>query len=535
MSALLKNKKEINFTKKCILMSVISQEKNIILLNSFNNIPIIKLYTTNSSYENFIYSKIKGALCLFISNKDPKNKLYYFRIYDIRNYSILFNMELKNEHLKLFNQYSDEFYFLRLYDSYLGFKFNSKENGKKFYNLLKQDQNPEIIGQNEKALNIKPKEINKTIIRINDIIKNKLQKKFDKIPNKKGGWFSSGKKVENFQKMIINDKKGEFLNLSIIPEMHLLLKNMEVSQKCGKLLIFCNNSNLPKNFCQNIILKYECHFDFTNPKSNFKIIEKDFYNILNKILYSDILTNNMINCIKVRDKLLIFKKEHLKRIRKKQGLIQKKNTKISTKKTRDSRRGSRQGSDFSLLERLSIVEKNNGKRGSFSIQDSGKLIDILANKEKENKKEKNAYIHDKKTISELATGGFNMIDSDSDSNDEAGVKYFTDETEEKKPTPVKPTMKKSKTGEIAKVKNMMSIDNKNNNTNKKSIKKNKADIMSILGEGQMIMEIDEDEEKDNKKDINNYKNYYSNNENVSSKAAKSSMIDFLMNTQKSGK
>ena len=534
MSILPKNKKELNFTKKCILMSVISQEKNIILLNSFNTIPIVKLYTTNSNYENFIYSKIKGALCLFMNNKESKNKIYYLRIYDIKNYSILFNMELKHDHLKLFIQYSDDFYFLELYDSYLGFKFNTKENARKFSTLIKQDQNPEIIEQNEKALNIKSKEVSKTIIRINDIIKNKLQKNFEKTPNKKGGWFSSSKKIENFNKMVINDKKGEFLNLSIIPDIYLFLKNIEISQKCGKLLIFCNDSYLQKNICQNIILKYEPCFDFTNSRSNFKIIEKDFYNILNKALYTDILTNNMINVVKVKEKLQIFKREHNKRLKKKQGLIQKKNTKIVSKKSHDFRRGSRQGSDFSLLENMTIVEKSNSKRASFSIQDSGKLIDIFANKEKENKKEKHAYINDKKTISELATGGFNMInsDSDSDDNDEAGVKYFTDEKEEKKPTPAKPVMKKSKTGELGRVKNMINSDDKKKN--KSSNKKNKADIMSILGEGQVIMEIDEDEEKDNKKDaINNFSNYHSNN--LSSRGTKSSMIDFLMNTKKIGK
>lgn len=52
---------KLNFTRKCILMSVLSQEKNLILVNSFTNIPIVKLYTTNSYYENFIYTKIYGA------------------------------------------------------------------------------------------------------------------------------------------------------------------------------------------------------------------------------------------------------------------------------------------------------------------------------------------------------------------------------------------------------------------------------------------------------------------------------------------
>ena len=123
---------KINFTRKCILMSVISQEKNLILVNSFNNIPFVKLYTTNSYYKIFIYSKIKGALCFFV-NKDPNEKLFYLRIYDIKNYTMVFNIELKKEHLKYFIQFNDNFYFLQLRESLLGFQFNSKQNGKNFY------------------------------------------------------------------------------------------------------------------------------------------------------------------------------------------------------------------------------------------------------------------------------------------------------------------------------------------------------------------------------------------------------------------
>ena len=161
---------KINFTKKCILMSVISQEKNITLINSFNNIPIVKLYTANSYDENFIYSKIKGALCLFI-NKDETKNLFYLKIYDIRNYSIVFNIEIKKEYLKYFLQYNDDFYFLQLRESLIGFKFNSMKEGKNFYNILKVEPNPEIIEQNEKSKNIKQKEIIKIKNKVNEAIK----------------------------------------------------------------------------------------------------------------------------------------------------------------------------------------------------------------------------------------------------------------------------------------------------------------------------------------------------------------------------
>ena len=60
---------EINFTKRCILIAAINKDKNLILINSFQQIPIVKLYTADTSFENFIYSKIKGAFCLLMSRE----------------------------------------------------------------------------------------------------------------------------------------------------------------------------------------------------------------------------------------------------------------------------------------------------------------------------------------------------------------------------------------------------------------------------------------------------------------------------------
>ena len=105
---------EINFTKRCILMSVISQEKNIVLINSFHKIPIVKLFTADSTSENFIYSKIKGAFCLFMSKeKDPNNRKYFFRIYDLKDYSLLFNIEIRKEYMQYITQYGIKGIFFR--------------------------------------------------------------------------------------------------------------------------------------------------------------------------------------------------------------------------------------------------------------------------------------------------------------------------------------------------------------------------------------------------------------------------------------
>ena len=160
---------EINFTKRCILMSVISKEKNMILINSFHKIPIVKLFTADSNFENFVYSKIKGAFCLFMSKeRDIKNRKYYFRIYDLKDYSLLFNIEIKKEYIQYISQYKDDFYFMQLHQSFLGFQFLSKESGRVFFLLLNEDPKKEVIEQNEGSMNIKPKDLSKTLTKVID-------------------------------------------------------------------------------------------------------------------------------------------------------------------------------------------------------------------------------------------------------------------------------------------------------------------------------------------------------------------------------
>jgi len=533
---------KINFTRKCILMSVIAQEKNIVLVNSFNNIPFVKLYTTNSFYENFIYSKIKGALCLFI-NKDPNKNLFYLRIYDIQNYSIVFNMELKKEHIKLFTQYNDNFYFMQLRESLLGFKFNSKQSGKNFQNILKKEPNKEILEQNEKSKTIKSKELTKTIAKVNESIKLKFRTKFQ-IAQKKsgGGWL--GKKVENFPHLIINDKKGEYLDFSSIPEIYFFLKNVEINDAIGKMIIF-PEKKLPKNLCQKYIIKYDNSFDFNSITAPVKIIEKDFLNILNKQSYIDLLVNNMINDMKMHERLDIFKKEHIKRAKKKAGYRSGFKRAMKSKKTRDlsSRHSSRVSLESSFTEAgyfsdsttndvRTSISSNSGLSGLYNSN-------INEAQPKTNKKDK--YSEDRKSINELNTVALeNMIDSDDDNNDkEAGFKYFA---EEKKKKPVINQKKKTSQKELKK-----SISSDyilgNQKKNSKKSKKKAEDIMNFLGgDSVAIPEIDEDE-GDNKNIINtesskNVKNslYLNNNfKNKINTSSKNSLTAFLMTTNKLGK
>ncbi len=313
---------EINFTKRCILMSVISQEKNLFLINSFHKIPIVKLFTADSTYENFVYSKVKGAFCLFMNKeKDIKNRKYYFRIYDLKNYSLSFNMEIKKEYIQYITQYKEDFYFMELRQSFLGFKFLSKESGRIFFLLLNEDPKKEIIEQNEASMNIRHKDVSKTINKVIDYIKMRLKYKFGNSSTATSTGSNYKKKEthkkENFPIEIINDKKGEYFDNSIIPEIELLINNIEIDETDSNVLLF-TEKNLNLEECNKILKKYENNMDNTVRRRNLSntpitIIDKDCINILNKEVYREILVKNVLNNIRTQKKLDIFRQEHKKR------------------------------------------------------------------------------------------------------------------------------------------------------------------------------------------------------------------------------
>ena len=324
---------EINFTKKCILMSVISQDKDVTLLNSFTKLPIVKLYTANTSCENFIYSKIKGALCLLM-NKDPKKRIFYFRIYELKTYSLVFNMELKKEYIQYITYYQDDFYFMELYDSFLGFKFLSNKSGQIFFQLLNEEPNKEIIAQNEYAQDIDPRDISSTLPEIISFIKEKLDAQYGTNSNvSKAGGYRRGannrREISKFKNMIIDDKKGEFLDLSILEKIFLIINNLECDDLEQKLNIFTDNTFNIKD-CQKLIKKY----DNIKHGQQLNIIDKDCKNVINKDLYKTILVNNIINNIRTLKRLQIFKKEYKKRMRMKKENTTGKLLKISNRKSR---------------------------------------------------------------------------------------------------------------------------------------------------------------------------------------------------------
>ena len=306
-----KNIEDITFTQKCILMSSISKDKSKILITSFYDIPLVRLYTAKINTKNLIYSKIKGALLFFCDKTDDKNsRKFYFRIYSIKNYSLLFNIELSKEDLQYYIKVRENLYCLQTRKYLIGFRFNSKENAEKFYLQLRDEPNKDIVNQNEKAFNINPSKLNQDIYKdIIDAIKEELKKNNKKKETKAINSAKINNNAKNNQRIVVNGTQGDYLDFSNLYFMHLLMSNVEYDADDNKLNLFVNGS-LNKKICQDIINQFN-----KNNSSNFpmQIIDKDFNNILNKKKYIDFLANNIIQTISEQQGLFKYKNANRKK------------------------------------------------------------------------------------------------------------------------------------------------------------------------------------------------------------------------------
>jgi hypothetical protein len=317
---LVKKEEDISFTQKCILFSSISKDKSKMLITSFYDLPLVKLYTSEINSKNLIYSKVKGVLCFLQDKTNEQNsRKFYFRIYSINTYSLLFNIELNKEDLQYYIKIRDLLYCLQTQDCLLGFLFNSKEKSEKFYLQLRDEPNKEILNQNEKAFNLDSSKLNNSIYKdIIDSIKEELTKNNKKKGNKLNAKTNNYIKGNEATKVLINDIEGEYLDFSYLYFIYVLMNNVEFDEEDNKLDFFETNK-LDKNMCQNIINQFN-----TNKIYNFpmQIITKDFNNILNKKKYINYMTNNIIETIKQKSVLVEYKNEST---RQKQKQIEEEN------------------------------------------------------------------------------------------------------------------------------------------------------------------------------------------------------------------
>lgn len=483
---------EISFTKKCILMSVLSQDKNVTLVNPFTKIPVAKLYTADESCEHFIYTKVKGALCLFL-NKDPKKKVYYFRIYELNSYTLAFNMELQKEHLQYITQYQDDFYFMELENSFLGFKFLSKESGRIFFQLLNEDPNKETLDQNEYSQDIDPRDISSTLPEVINFIKDKLDQRYGNIKVQGQSVYrrpALQKNADKFKNMIINDKKGEYLDLSMIIKIFTLVNNLESDDHEQQFNLFTENK-LDFKECQKLLQKYDME-----KKGQLNIIDKDCRNIINKDSYVTILVNNFINNIRTLKRLDIFRKEYRKRM-KEQNKSKPRKSKVFQIGRRRSTIGSNTTSS-SGERRLTTINE----RLSYNPITKTQFQTEPNSDKKDNYSQKIEAIGKTDVSKELS-------DDDDDGNTGSGVQYFTENTRSTRSNTANLQIPKEKQKKKSFFGNLFGKKEKNNN---------------------VIQEIPEEEEKENKKAKKTTENKGGSAYKRPEAAGKSSMSNFLNNT-----
>ena len=216
-----KKGKELSFIQKCIMIANIFQDPNKYIVNAFNNIPYVKLYTANLTDEKYIYSNIKGGLFL-IYEENEKSTNFFLQIYDINTYSLVFNFPI-NANLISSVVIEEKFFCVQTKNYYIGFKFSSNDSMKYFRLILNCEKPKMDINEKAKKFECQNSEMLKIIKSVKENLDKKL-KNIDKENNK------------------LNKEKNSFLKLD---ELYRLIKCIEFSEINNKINIFIDkNINL---------------------------------------------------------------------------------------------------------------------------------------------------------------------------------------------------------------------------------------------------------------------------------------------------
>ena len=287
--------KELSYTHKCMILANLSEDKKRKLINSFDNIPLIKLYTANLKQENFIYSKIKGALC-FTVEEENKNFNYYLQIYDITDFSLAFNLQINQKMIKdiIKIEKDENFFCIPTKFHFLGFRFLSKESMMQFLKIFTCESEPDkkVLDINLKGRDFKC--AYKDILKVSKEIKTDFEKKFKTIDNISG-------KIEKEKEKNIFQK---------FDELNYIVNCIEYDEENKIFNLF-----IDKTFNPRIIQSYIDTYKNSKNKNllNLRIIYDDYTHIYNKETYIDLLINNLMNNFTEANRLIIFKREHKKR------------------------------------------------------------------------------------------------------------------------------------------------------------------------------------------------------------------------------
>jgi hypothetical protein len=310
-------KNDINFTQKCIMFANITRIKDKIILNPFDFIPKVKIYTSSIRQQIFTYTKIKGALFI-IKNKNKKDaQKFLIRVYSYKDYSLQFNLEINSETRKSYVEIEPNFYCFCLRVGYIGFKFNSKEEAKRFYDLLENEPNKQVLEEFGLIEKLTIKDTDSIYLNAIDQITSYLDSSFQQITGEYVKYELS--KVDQYLQF------ANFLHLS------KLLTNSKFDYEDNVFDIFVDKKYPYKLF--KIMFR---HFDLHRLYPLRPVINDCLF-ISNKDNYVDILVEHVNNNFKQQVVIYRKRKESKKKDKLKSQIKEdtKENTKESTKNNND--------------------------------------------------------------------------------------------------------------------------------------------------------------------------------------------------------
>ena len=283
---------QLSFTQKCIMVSNILYEKDKLLLNSFDFIPLVKLYTSNMRKEKFNFTKIKGGLILF-QDKEKNEKNYHIRIYDSKDYSIQFNLEINNETKKNYIKLEPNFYCFNLKMGCIGFLFSSEQEAEQFKSLLINGPDPKGLDELNQLNYFNLKDSDNIFLDVIDLLMADMEKKFE---------------IITYNKM---DKSlheiNQYLIFSGFLDQSKLLCNTQFDYEDILFNIYVDRK-YPKKLFNKMFQNF--NLDYLYP---FRPIYDDSLVIQNKSNYVDLLVNNLINNFKEEVFIAKKRKEHMKK------------------------------------------------------------------------------------------------------------------------------------------------------------------------------------------------------------------------------
>ena len=302
-------KNDINFTQKCIMFANITRIKDKIILNPFDFIPKVKIYTSSFRQQIFTYTKIKGGLFI-IKNKNKKDaQKYIIRVYSYKDFSLLFSLEINNETRKNYVEIEPNFYCFCLRVGYIGFKFNSKEEAKRFYDLLVNEPDKQTLDEFGLIEKLAIKDSDSIYLNAIDQITSNLDESFQKITGEYVKYELS--KVDQYLQF------ANFLHLS------KLLINSKFDYEDNVFDIFVD-----KKFPYKLFKIMFRHFDL-HRLYPFRPVINDCLFISNKDNYVDILVEHVNNNFK--QQVVIYRKRRQSKTKEKRKSQIKEDTTVSSK------------------------------------------------------------------------------------------------------------------------------------------------------------------------------------------------------------